>query len=52
MIYFAVLYFWKVGKREGVQRRVCVVNVVIVRIEELNWRNWCGRHSGTEVGVE
>ena len=30
----------------------CVVNVVIVRIEELNWSSWWDRRSGTEVGVE
>ena len=30
----------------------CVVNVVIVRIEELNRSIWWDRSSGTEVGVE
>ena len=30
----------------------CVVNVAIVRIEELNWSSWWDRRSGTEVGVE
>ena len=27
----------------------CVVNVVIVTIQELNWGSW---HCGTEVGVD
>ena len=34
------------------KRLYCVVNVVIVRIEELHWSSWWDRCSGTEVGVE